>query len=329
MKITYKHISNEERDKIAILRAEGKSQGKIAIMIGRNKSTVSRELRRNRTPIYDVYLPHKAHERAKNRKHLAGKRQRLKNPIIRAYVITKLKLGWSPEQIAGRLHIEHPGLSITHEAIYQYIYDKHTRKHDDLTIYLARVHKKRTIRGHSRKHRKSHIPYRLSIENRPKYIEKRIQPGHWEADSIVSRQSKSAMAIVIERKSRLIQLGKLPRKTSEHFSQAINRCLISFPRYLRRTITYDNGSENVDHQKSNRVLGTKSYFCNPYHSWEKGTVEHSIGLVRRFLPKKTDFAIVDNLELAQIETLLNNRPRKCLNYKTPLEVFYSCVALAS
>lgn len=326
-KNNYKHLSSEERDKIAILRAQGYSLNKIAKMINRNKSTISRELRRNSSSTYDVYLPHKANQRAKSRKQLSGKRPRLKNLTVRTFVINKLKLGWSPELIAGSLPLHFTKLAISHEAIYQYIYDKHIRKQDDLTTYLVRSHKKRYNRGHSRKHKKSHIPNRISIEERPKHIENRIQPGHWEADSVVSRQSKPAIAVLVERKSRFILLEKLLRKTSQQFSSAISSRLIDYPKHLRRTITYDNGSENVDHEIINKRLLTKSFFCNPYRSWEKGSVENAIGLVRRFLPKKTDFAKLSYQELARIEYLLNSRPRKCLKFRTPLQVFNSCVAL--
>ncbi len=173
-KSKYKQLSSEERDKIAILRAEGKSLTLIASMIGRNKSTISRELRRNRTPVYNVYLPHKAHQRAITRKQSAGKRLRLKNHTIRTYVINKLQMAWSPELIAGTLPSDHPRLSISHEAIYQYIYDKHTRTQSDLTMHLVRNHKKRFAKGHSRKHRKSHIPYRIPINERPRHIVKNV-----------------------------------------------------------------------------------------------------------------------------------------------------------
>ena len=246
---------------------------------------------------------------------------------IRTFVLNKLKIGWSPELIAGSLPLHYSRLAISHEAIYQYIYDKHIRKQHDLVTYLVRAHKKRHNRGHSRKHRKSHIPNRISIEERPRHIEKRIQPGHWEADSMVSRQSKPAIAVMVERKSRFVLLEKLLRKTSLNFSSAIHSRLIDYPRHLRRTITYDNGSENVDHGITNKHLSTKSYFCNPYCSWEKGSVENSIGLVRRYLPKKTDFAKLSHQELTRIEYLLNSRPRKCLKFRTPLQVFNSCVAL--
>jgi len=328
MKKIYIQLSSEERDKIAILRAHGLSLEKIAHAIGRNKSTISRELKRNKSPVYNVYLPHKADMRAKERKHKAGKRKRLKNFMIEKYVIQKLKLGWSPEQIAGRLPLDCPGLSISHEAIYQYIYDQQTRSTIDLTVCLPRSHKKRRFFGHSHRHTKSHIPYRISIDKRPAYIEKRKQPGHWEADTMISRQSKNALVISLERSSRLLHINKLAAKKSHRVVADLIERLGCYPEALRRSITYDNGSENVEHKKINQTLGTRSYFCNPYHSWEKGSVEYAIGLIRRFLPKKTDFAIIRPAKLKTIEILLNNRPRKCLNFKTPTEVFSSCVALA-
>ena len=327
MKNTYTQLSSEERDKIAVLRARGLSIRDIAQVIGRNKGTLSRELSRNRTPTYNVYLPHKADARAKARKQQAGKRARLKNPVIEQYIITKLKIGWSPEQIAGRLSKDHPDYSISHEAIYQYIYDKETHKKIDLTVYLARVHRKRKFFGQSHKHTKSRIPNRVSIDQRPKYIDKRIQLGHWEADTAVSRQSKKALAISLERSSRMLHISKLSAKTSHNLARVLTNRLNRYPQRLRRTITYDNGSENVGHQKINEMLGTKSYFCNPYHSWEKGSVENSISLIRRFLPKKTDFAIISHYRIKKVENLLNNRPRKCLDYQTPSEVFNASVAL--
>lgn len=327
MKNIYTQLSSEERDKIAVLRAKGLSLATIAEAIDRNKSTVSRELKRNKSPVYNVYLPHKADARAKERKQQASTRKRLKNPMIKEYVIKKLRLGWSPEQIAGRLANDHPNLSISHEAIYQYIYDKDTRKVVNLAIYLPRAHKKRKLFGRGHHHKALHIPRRVSINERPKHIEKRTQAGHWEADTMISRQSKKSLAISLERSSRLLNIDKLAAKESNKLVNALTRRLSSYPQQLRRSITYDNGSENVEHERVNEALGTKSYFCNPFHSWEKGSVEYSIGLVRRFLPKKTDFAKISRYRVRKIENLLNNRPRKCLKFQTPSEVFNSCVAL--
>jgi IS30 family transposase len=330
MQNKYKHLSSEERDKIAVLRARGCSYGSIARAIDRDKTTVFRELNRNRSPVYNVYLSHMADGRAKRRKSASGTRRRLKNRIIRRYVIAKLKLGWSPEQISGTISKKRPGCSISYEAIYQYIYDKETRKRVNLAQYLPRAHKKRKLFGQGYRHKsKVRIPRRVSIDKRPKLVAKRAQAGHWEADTVISRQSKRALAVSIERKSRMMHIDKLQAKKSRRLVKAITTRLKRYPQGLRRTITYDNGSENVEHERINKILGTKSYFCNPFHSWEKGSIEHAIGLVRRFLPKKTDFAIIDNRQLRKIENRINNRPRKCLNYQTPREVMKSLsVALA-
>lgn len=323
MKKKYNQLSSEERDKIAILRAKGIPIGDIAKQIGRNKSTISRELNRNSTSIYNIYLPHRADERAKERKREAGKRDRLKNEQIRKYVIKKLKKGWSPEQITGRIQMDLPGLNISHEAIYQYIYDPKIRNETNLVLYLARSHRIRKRKRQSKKHGKTHIPDRISIDLRPKYIERRKQAGHWEADTITSRQSKSCLGVVAERTSRLVKISKLEQKSASELRKAINRRLSRFPQNLRRTITYDNGSENVEHIEINKVLGTRSYFCNPFHSWERGTIEFTNGLIRRYFPKKTNFAIIDKEQIRMVENNLNNRPRKCLNFQTPLEFFKS------
>jgi IS30 family transposase len=326
-KLTYKQLSCEERDKIAYLRARGKSISDIARAIGRNKGTISRELQRNRSPKYNVYLANKAHQRALKRKHLSVQHQRIRNPLIRRYIMKKLKAKWSPELIAGRLSKDHPCVSISHEAIYQFIYDKNTRKEHNLVSYLTRAHKRRTLRTHSHRHKSLHIPRRVSIKERPTKINTRLEPGHWEADTLISRKSKAALAIALERSSRFIRLAKLPAKTSHNFKNALNRRLSRYPHHLRRTITYDNGCENVEHEYTNKVLGTKSYFCEPFHSWEKASIENVIGIVRRFFPKKTDFALVTKEQVKRVEILTNTRPKKCLNYLTPREFLDSCVAL--
>lgn len=317
----------EERDVIAVLYERGESISAIARVLKRDKGTVSREVRRNRSAVYNVYLPHKAQQRAETRNIESHRRQRLKNGIIRKYVVAKLKIGWSPEQIAGRIPNRYHDYGISHEAIYQFVYDKHERKENDLVPYLAWSHRKRWKRGHSHKHRKTHIPDRISINSRPDYINKRKQLGHWEADTVVSRQSSAALCVLTERMTRLTKISLLTRKGAHELRVAINRRLCHYPKHVKRTLTYDNGSENVEHSFINHVLGTKSYFCNPYHSWEKGTVENTIGIIRRYLPKKTDFATISPLHVRTIERRMNNRPRKCLNFKTPIENFQHSVAL--
>jgi IS30 family transposase len=327
IKRTYYQLSSEERDQIAYLRAQGKSVTDIAESIRRNKGTVSRELNRNRSPIYNVYLANKAHERAVKRKHESVQRQRIRNPLIRGYIMKKLRLKWSPETIAGRLSRDYPALPISHEAIYQFIYDRSTRTKQSLVPCLARAHKRRRLRTHSHRHKTLHIPHRVSIKERPVEVQTRIQPGHWEADTLISRRSRAALGVILERTSRHLHLVKLPAKTSRSFRGALTRKLSSYPQPLRRSITYDNGCENVEHEYTNKVLGTQSYFCEPFHSWEKASIENAIGLIRRFFPKKTDFALVSKEQVKRVEILLNTRPRKCLNYRTPNEILNSCVAL--
>lgn len=214
-KLSYQHLSSEERDQIEYLRAQGKNVPDIAESVGRNKGTISRELRRNRSPIYNVYLANKAHERAVKRKQESVQRGRIRNPLIHRYIMRKLKLKWSPEMISGRLPLEHPELRISHEAIYQFIYDKSIPTEHNLIPYLARAHKRHRLRTHSHRHKALHIPRRVSIKERPLEVQSRIQPGHWEADTLISRRSKAALAVALERTSRHLHLAKLPAKTSQ------------------------------------------------------------------------------------------------------------------
>jgi IS30 family transposase len=318
MGTTYSHLTAEEREEISILKAQGSSLREIGKVLKRHPSTISRELKTNAPPVHKgYYRGHKAHERATLRNQVSHQRPRLKNAIIRTYVTEKLGLGWTPEQIAGALAREHARQCISYEAIYQYIYIQHP----ELIPYLPRSHKKRWKRGQSRKHRKAHIPNRVPIQDRPRSIEKRMHSGHWESDTMVSRQGTAALLVLVERKSRYTVIEKLTHKTAQETTSGIVDSMAAFPLHLTRTITYDNGSENTQHETVNMLLGTRSYFCNPYHSWEKATVENTIGLIRRFFPKKTNLDQLTNTDVRCAEILLNKRPRKCLNYKTPLEVF--------
>lgn len=315
----YNQIDLEERDQIAILRAEGRPIREISRILGRHHSTIIRELDRNTPPINKgYYLPSKAHDRAAIRKQQAAYRSKLKDNELREYIITHLKLGWSPEIIAGRLGKDYPGRSVSHETIYRYIYNEapHLRR------FLPRKHRKRWKKGQSRKHQKVHIPERVSISARSPQVNQRIRFGHWEGDTMEGlRTEKPALNVLVERKSRILQLTKLPDRTAHSTQKTIVERLRAIPRKARRSITYDNGHENTRHYKVNRKLKMRSYFCDPYRSWEKGTVEQTIGLVRRFIPKGWDITTVSPAFIKRIEYLLNHRPRKCLDFATPLEVF--------
>lgn len=319
----YQQLNQEERDCLSVFKAQGKSVRKIAELIGRAPSTVSRELRRNAPPIYQgYYLPHKAQARADARKATGHQRERLRDPRLRAYARRMLHRGWSPERIAGRWKTFGRG-RISHEAIYQWVYTQAR----ELIPCLVRAHRRRLRRGHSSRHKSSHIPSRTPISRRPEIVARRAQPGHWEGDTIVSRQSRPVLQLLVERTTRYSRLRKLRAKEAAAMRGSINRALARYPKHLRRSITYDNGSENVQHLQVNARLGTVSYFCEPMHSWEKGTVEHVAGLVRRRLPKKTDFAIVSVDQIKRTERWLNGLPRKCLGFQTPAEAFRQSVAL--
>ena len=316
----YRHLNAHERDVLAVLKSKGKSLRQIATVLKRDPSSLCRELKRNAPPIHTgYYLPHKAQTRSELRNSASHRRRRLKNDLIRRYVENRIRSGWSPELLAGRLNLQYPGYSISHEAVYQWVYED--ARH--LIPSLVRAHRKRKNRGYSRKHKKTHIPERVSIRKRPLHVLKRRQIGHWETATVISRKSKAAVQVTVERKTRYTTLAKLKKKGSRQMSAALVKRLSRIPSAIRRTITYDNGSENTEHLRTNRALGTRSYFCEPFHSWERGTVENTIGLVRRFFPKKTDFATISKSKVRSVERWLNHRPRKCLGFKTPAEAFKS------
>lgn len=324
MKLNYQHLSSNERDQIAVMRTEGHSLRAIARHLGRNPATLSRELARNAAPVNrGYYLPHKAQARASARRSEAVQRPRLKKSSIRNYVRRQLRRGWSPELIAGR--IGHLGWdqTVSPEAIYQFVYAEAR----DLIPFLARAHRRRLRRGYSRKYSKSRILGRVPLSERSEAANTRQEFGHWETDTIIGRQAHAALGITVERKMRFSKLKKLPRKHAVEMRHMLTRSLSRYPKRARKSITYDNGLENAQHQQVNNVLGTKSYFCAPYTSQEKGTVEHMAGLVRRIFPKRTNFDMVTKAQIQAVERWLNNRPMKCLKFLTPAEAFRQGVAL--
>ncbi|MBN8215502.1 MAG: IS30 family transposase [Spirochaetes bacterium] len=294
----------------------------IAQCLGRNTSTISRELRRNHAPVYtSCYLPHRAQERAQLRWHTTHQRVRIADAAVRTCIDKQLALGWTPELIAGRLRLVHPERYVSHEAIYQYVYT--VRR--DLIPTLPFAHRVRRKRGSARGKRAAKIPNRVMIDKRPVYVESRKRFGDWEGDTLVSRASRTTLVVAAERRSRQIRLARTSSREAKTVSRAMIRNLRRAPQLPHHTLTLDNGLEFADHAAIQRSSGASVYFCRPYHSWEKGTVEQLNGLVRRFLPKGTDFAKVTRQELNRIESHLNNRPRKCLGFLTPNEF----VALAA
>ena len=322
----YKQLSLKERDRITEMKSEGMSLRAIAKDLGRSPSTLSRELRRNGTPSYRVYLSHRAHERAVKRKKESGQRRRLKDEQTVTYVREKLAEDWSPELIAGKIGQDIRGASISYEAIYQYIYHPNTEGREELIGQLVRGHRKRKNKGIGRKERKTKIPNRIPIEERPISADNRSRYGHWEGDSLVSRKSLAVLNSLVERKSRLLLLTRLERKTAELTKDVVLQRLQCFSEKARRTLTLDNGSENAQHEAITKAIGMQCYFARPYASWQRGSNEQVNGMVRRYFPKGTDFSKITDEQVAWVESRINNRPRKCLGYKTPAEV--AAVALA-
>jgi IS30 family transposase len=319
---SYRHLVIEEREELAIGLNQHKSIIEISRELGRNRSSIYREKNRNNATQNNVkYRANRAQLRSDERKGESHKRTRLKNKVIQDYVENHLKKDWTPELISGRLSMEIVDQKTNYESIYLWIY----KERSDLIQYLPRAHRKRRKRGCAKNKRNAKVPNRTMIIERPNEIAARVEPGHWEADTAVSRQSKGAISATSERVSRFLISKKLNAKTAENMDVAITESLNSLPKNLCKSITYDNGTENAYHVKTNIKLGTKSYFCNPYHSWEKGTIENRIGMIRRYFPKKTNWALISQEQLDKIITKINTRPMKCLGYRTPEEVF---VALA-
>ena len=315
----YKHFSIVEREKLQDGLWAKRSIRSIAQELGRSPSSVSREIRKNLPPERHIYTPRLAQERALIHRTHRGRTECLKNDTIRGYVHIKLKEGFSPEQIAGRMRLElHERIS--HEAIYQYIYAQWKNGDTDWRRYLKRRHKLRHKKG-ERRYQRLTRPDGMSIDNRPHEVSTRRIFGHWEGDSMVSRKSTVGLNTLVERKTGLVFISRIRNGTAQETSMSVCRRLAVLPPQLRRTLTLDNGSENAGHQTIEERLGTHVYYAHPYHSWERDTNENTNGLIRWYLPKGTDFATVSDEEIARIEWALNNRPRKRLGWRTPLEVW--------
>jgi IS30 family transposase len=313
--MTYTHMTEKERDHLAVYRSRGLSLRTIAARLSRSIGTLSRELKRNRG--HTGYFAQHAQSQSQTRLRTRHKRMRLKSHVLRHEVEQMLVKGWSPELIAGRIRTHRKDLdSIGYEAIYQWIYSERP----DLIGSLVRSHPKRWLRRYRPYRRYAGIPGRVSILERPEAANTRSEAGHWETDLIVG-PGLPALQVLVERQSRYSKLRGIPNKTAPASRAALTGLLTTVPEHLRRSITYDNGSENFEHTVLNDDFAMTSYFCQPYHSWEKGTVENTNGLIRRFVPKRTRIDSIAPERFQQIEDWLNDRPRKCLKFQTSREAF--------
>lgn len=309
--MTYKQLTSEQRYQIYALLKSGQKKSEIAKVLGVHKSTIGRELKRNRGK--RGYRPKQAHRKTLRRRKKTKKRINAKTWAI---VEEKIRQDWSPEQVSGWLK-RNTAIRISHEWIYQYIYaDK--RVGGDLHEHL-RCQKKYRKRYGS-KDRRGKIRNRVSIEERPEIVEQRKRLGDWEADTIIGKGGRGAIVTLVERKSRLTLLEKIKRRTAEATEKAIVSLLQ--PYHLQTlTITFDNGKEFANHQEIGKQLQADTYFAHPYASWERGTNENTNGLIRQYFPKGSDFSSITDDQIIFVKERLNSRPRKCLDFQDPLMVF--------
>ncbi|AUS07070.1 IS30 family transposase [Pseudotamlana carrageenivorans] len=317
-------LTLKERIQIETLLTEKKNKSYIAITINRARSTVTREVNKWVQTDRDKYSAELAHWCAKddylNKRNID---KISKYPRLRIYVYRGLLSQWTPEQIAGRLKEEFPNdpiMSISHESIYRYIYAKPQASLNKKLIKL--LVRKKTRRRPSKKRRRtgSKILNQVSIDLRPEHINLRNEIGHWKGDLMIGKDQKSAIGTIVERKSRYTLIIKLKARNSKEIAKMFSKELNKLDPIFKKSMTYDNGIEMARHETITKKTGMKIYFAHPYSSWERGTNENTNGLIRRYLPKGTDFNKIDLNTFIEIQEKLNNRPRKIIGFKTPNEV---------
>ena len=314
--MSYAHLAQEERYQIRAMLDADCTIRDIARVLGRCAGTISRELSRNRG--LRGYRPGQADRFASERAAASRCRHRI---TTRQWTeISRLiRLDWSPEQISARAALE-DSLDISPEWIYQFVYaDKAVG--GDLWRHL-RCQRKRRKRYGSGRERRGRIPDRVGIEARPADVDTRETMGHWEGDTIIGKGHRGAAMTVVERKSRLLRMGKLPGKSARAMRQAFKRRLGPMAEAVR-SITFDNGKEFSQHRLIGEDLNSLTYFADPYASWQRGTNENTNGLIRQYLPKSRNLETLTGGEIRMIEHRINNRPRKCNGYLTANEVAYN------
>ena len=317
--MSYKQITPKNRNEISVLLRAGLKQKDIAEMLGKNPSSISRELKRNKTK--RCYHAGIAKQKTMKRRVTANHRfRKIENNLwLQDYIKQKLKMYWSPEQIAGRLKTDYGKTIVTHPVIYGYVHLKIPKFKKYLRCKKGKYRRRygTRIREKLRDSQK-----KRSIETRPEIVEQRTTIGHWEGDTVVGKKGeKDAILTYTERKSGYLKANKLSNRTADEIRKASKESFDNIPHYKRKTLTLDNGVEFTDHEFIERDSKITIYFAHPYSSWERGTNENTNGLLRQFFPKKQSFKNITQRDILRAVRLINNRPRKRLNYLTPNEVF--------
>jgi len=319
------HLTYGERSTIASMKRKNRSITYIAATLDREKSTISREIARNSDPD-GRYSAAAAQKRASARASAATCRASRIGPERWAYVEKRLTEDqWSPEQIAGRM--KRDGFKpISHEGIYQYILrDKF--KGGSLHIHLRHKFRSYRRRGSPRE-RRGRIPNQRMIGTRPQVVEERTRFGDYEMDTVIGRPSGETLVTIVERRSRHTLVLKAADKSAAAVTEAIVTALLPYRGDIH-TLTYDNGKEFANHALIDEILGGVGYFATPYHSWERGLNKNTNGLIRQYFPKRTDFGKVTEDQVREVQNKLNNRPRKCLGWRTPNEIISDQAAIVA
>ena len=328
----YRHLSSIERDVIAQMRSSESSFSEIARYLGRAVSTISREVSRNgarygsQKYVRWKYFSSQAAQAAKDRRAKAKESvgHVLDDRRLLNYVKRGLKNRWSPEQISGRIKKDHPEtltMRISHQTIYQWL--RKDKRNGGKWYLLLRQGKRARRKKYGSSSRRYRIQDQRSIELRPQVVNARKRIGDWEGDTVEGKGHQGRLLTLVDRKSRFTTALKVKSKHSNVVIGAIKRALKSVPEEARRTLTLDNGTEFTYFKDIESSLGTRVYFAHPYSSWERGTNENTNGLLRQYFPKDTNFNKISSQQLASAVIQLNNRPRKCLNWRTPREVFFN------
>ena len=314
----YRQLSLDDRCEIARLQANGCSVRQIAAALDRPPSTIARELKRNAGSTLG-YKAAFAQQQTRARRWKGSRLDR--NVKLRQAVLERLAQGWSPEQVAGRLARESSRRVISYESIYRFIYAQIGRTKDyRWRHYLPRAKSRRGFRGRKGGSAARLIEGRIGLSERPPDVGDRSTPGHWEADLMLFSKYGQAVLTVHERQSRLLVAMRPANKAADRIARHLSAIFATLPARLRRTVTFDNGTEFARHRRLHR-FAIDTFFCDPHAPWQKGGIENAIGRMRRFIPRKTDLATLPNVRFQQLVAAYNNTPRKCLDWQTPAEAF--------
>ena len=320
----YQRLTIDEREQIVSFLSQGKSLRQIALCLNRNVSTVSREVGhfQKTGTAYKAWLAQDCSDYLSTKRNVGSRI--VNNPKLHSFIVEKLKLRWSPVQISQDLRSRYPNkkhMQASHETIYTYLYmlPKGELK-KELIGYLRQKKKLRRNRKLSNDSR-GKIPDMISIHERPKEVEDRIIPGHWEGDLIMGKDHKSALGTMVERTTRTVILVPLKTKDAKSVRKTFAKELKTLPSQMKRSMTYDRGKEMAEHKLFTKETKMQVFFCDPHSPWQRGTNENTNMLIRDFFPKQTDFSKFTRKEIKYVQKLLNERPRKTLDFKTPKEKF--------